>query len=237
MGAGVDIVPGVAPDPEPTRRKLVDAAIRLFAEHGVQGVSRAQIVREAEQRNTAALVYHFGDLDGVLRVIVDENMRRVRERRMVMLAEAVAASGTAVRPIVRALVVPIADLADGDARDRACLRIHAEVTGGVWSADSARDLVREGGAAEVEHELARRCPGIPADLLAERCMLLAAFVVRSASARATALALGRDHEFRLSHGRFVANLIDVAVAGVTAPISPEAMPEGSDVVPGSRAVT
>lgn len=213
----------MAPDPEPTRRKLVDAATRLFAEHGVAGVSQAEIVRSAGQRNTAALVYHFKDREGILRAIVAENVERLRERRMALLGEAVAASPTAVRPVAEALVRPLADLADGDWRDRAYAQIQAELTGyPVWSNDEVRYLSRDGGSTEVLRVLARRCPPLPDDVWEVRGLLVAAFVGRSTGARARGVAQG-GHEFLMSHARFVANLVDVAVATLTAPMSAETL--------------
>ena len=43
-----------------TRQALLDAAERLFAERGVNWVSMREIVRESQQHNTSAALYHFG---------------------------------------------------------------------------------------------------------------------------------------------------------------------------------
>ncbi|MEU8133726.1 TetR/AcrR family transcriptional regulator [Streptodolium elevatio] len=214
----------MAPDPGPTRRKLIDAATTLFARHGVAGVSRAEIGRAAGQRNTAALVYHFGDLDGILRAVLGENVARLRERRMAMLADAVAASPTDVRPVMKAFVLPRADLADGDWRDRAYAQIHADLTGHpAWTTAAVAHATRNGGGPEVTAELVRRCPDVPADLQADRILLVAAFVVRATAARARALDMGGADpaEYHRTHALFVANLVDVGVAAVTAPVSEE----------------
>ncbi|GAA4987541.1 hypothetical protein GCM10023205_67960 [Yinghuangia aomiensis] len=215
----------MAPDPEPTRRKLMDAATRLFAERGVNAVSQAEIVRAAGQRNTAALVYHFKNREGILHAIVAENVDRIRTRRLAMLGEAVAASRTAVRPVVEALVRPLADLSDGDWRDRAYLQIHADLTGHpVWSTDEVRELMFRGGALEVLRVLAQRCPAMSNDIQEIRSLLVAGFVSRAAAARARAIAEGTpQHGFRMSHAKFVANLVDVAVAAMTAPVSDETL--------------
>lgn len=222
----------MAPDPEPTRRKLIDAATRLFAEHGVNAVSQAAIVRAAGQRNTAALVYHFKDREGVLRAIVAENVERLRARRLALLGEAAAASPSAMRPVVEALVRPIADLCDGDWRDRAYLQIHADLTGHpVWSTEEVRERVHKGGAPEVLRVVAQRCPDVPDDILEIRSLLVGAFVSRAASARARGIAEGApEHAFRMSHAKFVANLVDVAVAALTTPVSAETL--AADAPPG-----
>ncbi|WTW99254.1 TetR/AcrR family transcriptional regulator [Streptomycetaceae bacterium NBC_01309] len=209
-------------DPGPTRRALLDAAIRLFALRGVDVVSQAEIVRAAGQRNTAALVYHFGGRDGLLEALVDEHLTRIRNRRLDLLARAVAATTTEVRPIVEASVLPFAEMVDGDWRDRAYLQIHADLTDDpAWSTADIEEQLRRSGASEVREELARRTPHLPADLRAERAMLLAALVVRVTSARARAIGRGRGAELALPHRLFVANLVDAAVAVMTAPVGPE----------------
>src|SRR3546814_5693299 len=43
------------------RTRILDAAGALIAERGLEGVSLREITREAGQKNTTALQYHFGD--------------------------------------------------------------------------------------------------------------------------------------------------------------------------------
>lgn len=63
-----------------TRDLLLDAATRLFAERGVDNVPIAEIVRAANQRNTSAIHYHFGNRDEVLRAVLARTYP-VRSRR------------------------------------------------------------------------------------------------------------------------------------------------------------
>jgi AcrR family transcriptional regulator len=49
----------ITPQNPETRQKLVDAGIRLFAEHGYRGVSVRDLCNEAKV-NVAAINYHFG---------------------------------------------------------------------------------------------------------------------------------------------------------------------------------
>lgn len=70
-----------------TRQKLLDAALRLFAEHGFKGVSVRDISAMAEA-NVAAISYHFGSKQELYRVlfeaILDADEARFREH-MAML--------------------------------------------------------------------------------------------------------------------------------------------------------
>ena len=55
---------------EDTRNQLKAAAQMLFARHGVDAVTVQQIVSAAGQRNNAALHYHFGSKEELIRQLV-----------------------------------------------------------------------------------------------------------------------------------------------------------------------
>lgn len=87
------------------RDQLLDAAERLFAEHGINGVSLRQVGAAAGARNNSAAQYHFGDRDGLVRAIFERRMRPINEHRLTLLADA---STAGVTGYVRALVEPLA---------------------------------------------------------------------------------------------------------------------------------
>ena len=60
-----------------TREHLLDVAERLYGDLGVGNVSLRQIRLAAKQGNTAAVQYHFGDRDGVVRAIAERHMPRL----------------------------------------------------------------------------------------------------------------------------------------------------------------
>ncbi len=49
-----------------TREKLIAAAERLMANHGIDGVDLREIHAAAGQRNRSAIAYHFGDREGLV---------------------------------------------------------------------------------------------------------------------------------------------------------------------------
>jgi AcrR family transcriptional regulator len=95
---------------EEARAALLAAAERLFAEHGIAGVSLRDVSAAAGQRNHSAAQYHFGDRPGLVAAIYRSHMERVDARRTALLDELVAA-GTDhdVRALVRAQIVPLAE--------------------------------------------------------------------------------------------------------------------------------
>jgi AcrR family transcriptional regulator len=97
------------------RAALIGAAEKLFVRHGIEGVSLRAITREAGQRNTTALQYHFGDRDGLLRALVDKHMAVVSLRREALLDMMETRGEPTLRDAASAFVQPlVSKLADQD---------------------------------------------------------------------------------------------------------------------------
>jgi AcrR family transcriptional regulator len=69
-----------------TRGAILDAAERLFAEHGVAAVSGRQISEAAGQGNNTAVGYHFGTKPDLVRAIIERHMAAVEIKRRERLA-------------------------------------------------------------------------------------------------------------------------------------------------------
>ncbi len=74
----------------PTREQLLDAAEKLFLQHGLDDVSARAIVREAGQKNQSALQYHFGGREGLITSIINRRMQQVESRRSVLIEHELA---------------------------------------------------------------------------------------------------------------------------------------------------
>jgi AcrR family transcriptional regulator len=112
---------------EPTRARILAAAEKLFAAHGVDGVSLREITRVSGTRNTVGLQYHFKDRNGVLRAIVAKHLVDVDARRHALLDQCQADGGDDLRAMTAALVMPsAAKLSDPDGGP-AFLQIYAEL--------------------------------------------------------------------------------------------------------------
>jgi AcrR family transcriptional regulator len=90
-----------------SRADLLDAAERLFAEHGIPGVSDRAIAQAAGQRNHSAVAYHFGGRDGLLAALVDRHTWSLEEDRQRYFAVSTTLLGD-----VRSLVLPLTDALD-----------------------------------------------------------------------------------------------------------------------------
>jgi AcrR family transcriptional regulator len=69
-----------------TRERILEAAERLFAEHGVHEVSNRQVAEAADQGNTAVVGYHFGTKADLVRAIVRRHSEAVERTREQMVA-------------------------------------------------------------------------------------------------------------------------------------------------------
>lgn len=204
----------MAPNPEITRRQLVDAAERLFAERGIDGVSLREITGAAGVRNSTALQYHFGDRTGVLREVLRKHYDDVEQRRHALLDEYEAAPNGDLRTLAAAFVRPAASkLADPDG-GRDYLRILAQLVNRSQMdlLDRTRSDPRD-STNRWRHLVAPQLPD-PAVKRLHR---------RFAAIRVTFIELARRAE--MAPGRndrlFTSDLIDVVTSVLAAPISDE----------------
>ena len=101
---------------------LKRAAIRLFAERGIDGVTVRQICQAAGQRNHGAVGYHFGTKEALVRELVADGAQIIDERRNALIDRLESAGGPAsVREVVDVIIFPALDL-DGAGHDDCYLR-------------------------------------------------------------------------------------------------------------------
>lgn len=206
-----------ATERQSTRDLLVDAAARLFSERGIDNVSIAEIVRTANQRNTSAVHYHFGNRDEILRAVLARHVPAIAERRRQLLEQARRRPGTDVRAAAAAVVRPVTEFAQRGWRERAYLQIGSELTGAVDRATPAiRELLAQTAGYEAWDLLRQRCPEVAEDLWRARREICIVFVGRAAADRARQLEQGGQRSI-LSDDRFVDNLVDMVIGAMTAP--------------------
>src|ERR1700681_2652076 len=93
--------------PEDTKSQIKAAAQTLFARRGVDGVTVQEIVTAAGQRNNAALHYHFGSKEELIREMLDEIEARGGPK--------------SIREVMLVLIMPVIELGD-DERWRGYIR-------------------------------------------------------------------------------------------------------------------
>ena len=96
-----------------TPERLVATAERLFAERGVEAVSLRDITTAAAA-NTAAIHYHFGSKEELIRAILEHRAAEIGKRRDVYLTVIEQSRKPSLRQVVAALVLPMAELTAED---------------------------------------------------------------------------------------------------------------------------
>jgi AcrR family transcriptional regulator len=115
--ANVDIGVEDAPSAEVIdgKTRLILAGEQLFAKNGINGASMREIATKAGQGNHAAVQYHFGSRDGLVRAIFDYRMEQMEVARGAMLHHA-RTNGCLkdARTILEIILLPQLDLQDAD---------------------------------------------------------------------------------------------------------------------------
>ena len=112
---------------EETRQRLIEAATREFAEHGVHAASLLEVTRQAGQRNRGAVHYHFGSREGMLVAVLDQKVDYLAERERELLAIARQRPDDDLESVVAAFVRPAVELSDQGSEGRCYLVILAEL--------------------------------------------------------------------------------------------------------------
>jgi AcrR family transcriptional regulator len=201
-----------------TRQKLLDAAMRLFAEKGIANVSLAEVVRAAGQRNASAVHYHLGNRNQLTVALLEPHVQAIRTRRLELLAKARAQPPDDVRSAIEAMVRPLTELAGRGWRQRAYLKVGQEL---MWQRDQCSPEIRALMDATAGYDVAalirERCPPVPDEIWQLRIDICVQFVGSAAAERARLMdRRGRGRVEPVSDEVFVDNLIDMFHGALTA---------------------
>jgi len=100
--------PGIERNATQTRERILDAAERLFAEHGLEGVSTRDITALAEA-NVGAISYYFGSKGGLGCAGFDRRLTPITRERLAALdgeERAAGKAGPKAEAVLRAYIRP-----------------------------------------------------------------------------------------------------------------------------------
>jgi AcrR family transcriptional regulator len=193
--------------PEPARRKLLDAALALFAERGISGSTMREIRIAAGQSNTAALQYHFGDRAGLLRALLERELPPLVARRKELLA-----CTDDPWSVAAVFVLPFAEMATGSEHQKLVVRFLSQLLDDhSLSFHEILDLVGDTGTQEAYKLLHQQFPRIPEPLLWERVAVATNSFIHAAALRAART----RHEQIVDDELFRRNLVDMFLGATT----------------------
>jgi len=198
------------------RTRLLDSAERLFAERGVDGPSLREINSAAGQRNASGVQYHFGGRAGLLAAVIERHMSTIDAERTERLDALERRGDPSARELMATLVEPLASRL-ADPSGRRYLRILGELA----AHPGAEVLQQPPGSwnmslRRASRLLERSLGGLPAEIAAARAAHTTSFLLRALADQAQ-----RTTTDGLSDMTFTADLVDVLVAVLTAPMSTE----------------
>lgn len=199
-----------------TRDRLINTAERLFALHGLDGVSLDRIRREAGEKNASALQYHFGSKASLLRAVFETRLSVIDRRRIDILTGSNSSDREqALRGCAEALVLPFAEHLSTPGVERYYVRFVAQVYGDPrtdWSELLAGG--RNEGVFQVGRRLSELLPEIPRRVVRARLELVVGLIIHGLADWEKAMAANvRRPAF--STVAYVGLLVDVCVGALS----------------------
>jgi len=209
---------------ERTRQRIKAAALKLFAQHGLNGVSVRDINQAAGQKNAGSINYHFSSRDDLVRELVFDVATILDNSHNARITALEAAGGpNSIREVVQILLDTPSISDDHPVADDYSLRFfnlvlisHREM---LFEAMRGQD---RGTRRCLEH-IRRMAPDMPAELLQQRLMLVINYLITAASSREAAQADRSAWENLWGRESARDNLADTVVGIICAPVSDETM--------------
>ncbi|MET8983126.1 TetR family transcriptional regulator [Streptomyces sp. NPDC004539] len=201
-----------------TREALLDAAERLFAEHGVHAVANRQISLAAGQGNNAAVSYHFGTKIDLVRALVRRHSTGIEVFRHAMLAG--LDDSSALRDWVECAVHPVVRHVESLGTPSWYGRLMAQLTAdpGLRAITADEFAAASPSMARLQDGMFRRSPDLPAEVHAERTSMTRHLITQMVAERERALCDGLPTT-RASWRGAADGLVDAIVALWQAPVT------------------
>jgi AcrR family transcriptional regulator len=196
----------------PTARRLLLVAERLFAEHGIAGVSLRQIAAGAGSANNSAVRYHFGTKDDLLRAIFELRMPELLRHRSLLRARA---DPDDLRARFEAYILPLLELAEAPDCSYVSFVEQLQRAGSVEIFARLPQVLAS--QDEFVAEMQRLLAGVPEPARSLRIRQVHALTIHVAAERERAV--NRDTP-RAPFGLFVSTVVDGFTAYLSAPSAP-----------------
>ncbi len=184
------------------------AAEKLIAENGIENVTIRLILTEADQKNTSALQYHFGNLKGLIDAVHAERSIQVQSERGALLDSLLEQTDSpTLRQLCLLMIQPPFDLARRDVGYRRYVKAFGHELAVMEASALARVEVQGGGGdsgVRLRGLLRRALAHLDDDAFVRRMEMAVRLCASSMSQRARAPGAFRGADAE----RFLSNLVD-----------------------------
>ena len=204
-----------------TRNKIIQVAVRLFAERGIDGVSLNDINKAAGQRNKNATHYHFGSKEGLLQAILDKHEPPIARRRDELLDELEQQDGPDMRSVLRAVIQPMVeklDDPDGGA-DFVRFSAHLVVNHTLAAMHLGAPTFRIGSVERIARAIESQLGEMTQAVKIHRGILLGVILTHSLAEHSRLRKTAKGEDLQALTSLFVSNLEDCLSAMMLAPVS------------------
>ncbi len=205
-----------------TRTRIKLAARKLFAEKGVEAGTVRDIVAAAGAKNGGSLNYYFGSKDGLVAELVSDVLRASTEGWLKALSELDREGGPkSVHDVIKVMVFGSMESSFNDPEPNSA-RFLASVL--FTRRRMVRDLMQRLDYLVFERlltHIAELRPDIPPEVMRQRLIFLAWYVISVQAAMEASIATGRKSREWTEFDPLL-NLVDTATGMIEAPISDEA---------------
>jgi AcrR family transcriptional regulator len=201
-----------------TPERIVATAERLFAERGLEAVSLRDITNACDA-NSAAIHYHFGTKDDLVRAILEHRAAELAKRRDAYLVLVEQSQRPRLRQVVRALVLPTAELALEDEHGgRYYIGFLAAMLERPETAAIIDDVFSDQMARYLD-ALERVLPEVPADVRVLRFAFAKDFINRALAYPDRGMRMWVDAHAPSTRAAITDHVVDFLVGAFRAPVS------------------
>ncbi|MFJ9566960.1 TetR/AcrR family transcriptional regulator [Streptomyces fuscichromogenes] len=199
-----------------TKAEIVTAAERLFALHGIDGVSLRQIGAAAGAANNSVVQYHFGSKDRLVDAVIEYRLPALHARRTQLLERHRAGD---LRSLLKCQALAILEQGEQPGSHYLSFIATLRQQGHQELLDRLPEEVRA-SLHDFHQRLGAHLPHLPEHLRAHRLARAMTLIVQTAADRERARFLGRVVP---PFGLELADLVDSLVGSLLATPSPESL--------------
>lgn len=207
-----------------TKARILSVAEKLFAAHGIENVTLAEINQKSGQKNRSALQYHFGGKKELIDTILNKHLLIIDKDRNLLLDQFEAENTLTVRSAAEAIVLPLANRLDDSNGGVNYIRIMSQLIGKedfphLYVADIESHFSSQRMWVHVQKVVTE----FPAPIQFTRTLIMVSILFHGLASYATSISSKKGVPAGVNNRLFVADLVDSIEALLVKTPSPQTL--------------